>query len=91
MKLVLFSDLHLDMAFTAAGDERAARLRRRSLRDTLERILTLVTEVGGDVLLCGGDLYEQERFAADTGSFLLSAFERIAPVRVFLAPGNHDW
>lgn len=42
-------------------------------------------------MLCGGDLYEQERFAADTGAFLRSAFERIQPIRVFLAPGNHDW
>jgi len=79
------------MAFAAAGDQRAARTRRRSLRETLQRIVQLATDLQADALLCGGDLYEQERFAADTGAFLRSAFEGIHPVRVFLAPGNHDW
>lgn len=91
LKLVLFSDLHLDTAFTTVGDQRAARQRRQSLRDTLELILDLATHVDADALLCGGDLYEQERFGPDTGAFLRSAFARVDPVKVFLAPGNHDW
>jgi DNA repair exonuclease SbcCD nuclease subunit len=91
MKLVLFSDLHLDAAFISAGENRAARLRRRSLRDTLDRILHLSAEVNADAILCGGDLYEHERFSPDTGAFLKAAFERVNPIRVFLSPGNHDW
>lgn len=91
MKLILFSDLHLDAPFLTAGDNRAARLRRRSLRETLSRILQLAMEVNADALLCGGDLYEHERFSPDTGAFLKSAFDRVRPIRVFLSPGNHDW
>jgi DNA repair protein SbcD/Mre11 len=44
-----------------------------------------------DALLCGGDLYEHERFTPDTGEFLRSTFEPLYPTPVYIAPGNHDW
>lgn len=92
MKLVLFSDLHLDVAFawmrTAQG---VARKRRQALRDTLYKIIDLTLQVKADALLCGGDLYEHDRFTPDTAAFLKTAFERLQPIPVFIAPGNHDW
>lgn len=90
MKLLLFSDLHLDTAFSWAG-ERIARKRRQALRDTLLRIVQLAQDERVDAVLCGGDLYEHERFSADTGEFLRSAFERLEPIPIYIAPGNHDW
>lgn len=90
MKLLLFSDLHLDAHFSWAGPD-AARLRRRNLRSTLTKIVRLASELEADALCCGGDLYEHERFSPDTGEFLRASFEEIAPLPVFLAPGNHDW
>ena len=44
-----------------------------------------------DALLCAGDLYEQDRFSPGTGDVLREAFSRLAPMPVFVAPGNHDW
>ncbi len=44
-----------------------------------------------DALFCGGDLYEHERAGRDTGEFLRQTFASLAPVPVYLAPGNHDW
>ena len=41
--------------------------------------------------MCGGDLYEHDRFASDTGAFLRNAFAMLDRTRVFVAPGNHDW
>jgi DNA repair protein SbcD/Mre11 len=90
MKLLLFSDLHLDTAFRWLRPE-AARRRRQSLRDVLIRIVDLAQAEGVDAVLCGGDLYEHDRFTPDTAQFVRSAFERLAPIRVFVAPGNHDW
>lgn len=90
MRLLLFSDLHLDRAFVWAPRV-AGRRRRVALRNTLSRILNLAREEQIDAVVCGGDLYEQERFSADTASFLKGAFEGIAPVPVYVAPGNHDW
>jgi exonuclease SbcD len=90
LKLVLFSDLHLDSSFTWM-EPSAARRRRQALRDTLLRIVDLAVAERADALLCGGDLYEQDRITPNTAEFLRGAFEGLHPVPVLLAPGNHDW
>lgn len=89
MRVLLFSDLHLDTPFRWAGRD-LARRRRHALRDTLRRVVDLADEVGADAIACGGDLYEHERFTPDTTSFLRDAFARTERP-VYLAPGNHDW
>ncbi len=93
MKLVLFSDLHLDSAFAWMGarDEQAARARRQGLRATLRRILDLAAEEHADAVFCGGSLYEHEHFTPDTVAFVQAELERVHPLPVYLAPGNHDW
>ncbi len=92
MKLVHFSDLHLDASFAWLGrTPQLARARRQSLRDTLINIAEVVRDVEADALLCGGDLFEHERVTPDTGEFLRKTFAELASVRVFIAPGNHDW
>ena len=90
MKFVLFSDLHLDSPFQWAPPSLGRKL-RLALRETLDRICRLALDQGADALLCAGDLYEQENFTPDTAEYLRSAFEALAPLRVFVAPGNHDW
>ncbi len=92
MKIVHFADLHLDSAFAWAGaDGSEARKRRRGLQQVLGRIAALTREVDADALLCGGDLYEHDRVTPDTAQFLRSTFEGLAPLPVYIAPGNHDW
>ena len=90
MKLLHFADLHLDTPFRWAPPG-VARSRRRALRETLTRICHLAADLGVDALCCGGDLYEQDMFTPDTAEFLRSSFAELAPLRVFIAPGNHDW
>ena len=91
-KIVHFADLHLDARFAWAGARSdSARRRRQGLRDTLLRIVDLAKAIEADAVFCGGDLYEHERTTPDTAAFLKSAFAQLAPSRVFLAPGNHDW
>ena len=90
MKLLLFSDLHLDRAFVWAP-RAAARRRRQGLRQTLKNILDLATQLEVDAVLSGGDLFEQDRFSPDSAAFLRAEFAAIDPLPVFLAPGNHDW
>jgi len=91
VRFVFFSDLHLDTGFAWLGNARSARTRRQALRQTLQRIVALARDEGVDALLCGGDLYEHERVAPDTGAALRAAFASLHPMPVFLAPGNHDW
>ena len=92
MRIVHFSDLHLDSPFAWAGAAgEAARQRRQALRDTLVRIIRVTREVKADALFCGGDLYEHEYFRPDTAEFLKHTFASLAPIPVYIAPGNHDW
>ncbi len=92
MRLLLFSDLHLDAAFAWLGVDRpAARQRRQALRDTLVRVAQLAADVKAEALLCGGDLYEHERVTIDTAAFLQNLFAELQPLPVYMAPGNHDW
>lgn len=90
MRLVLFSDLHLETPFPWDGPSLADQ-RRRALTTVLSRIMTLADDVGADAVLCGGDLYEYTRADSHTGENLRNAFESIAPIPVFVSPGNHDW
>jgi DNA repair exonuclease SbcCD nuclease subunit len=90
VKVLHFADLHLDTPFRWAGPE-LARARRQALRQTLLRICALAKEQGVDALTCGGDLYEHDRFTPDTAEFLRDTFADLDPIRVFIAPGNHDW
>ena len=89
MRLLLFSDLHLDTPFAWAGRD-LARVRRQALRDTLVRVCRLADELEVDALVSAGDLYEHERFSPDTGEFLRTQFAALGRP-VLLAPGNHDW
>jgi DNA repair exonuclease SbcCD nuclease subunit len=89
MKLLVFSDLHLDSPFAWAPTP-LARRRRQGLRDTLGRIMALAEAEQVDAILCAGDLYEHEHFTPDTVAFVEQSFNR-AGRRVLLAPGNHDW
>lgn len=90
VRLLLFSDLHLDTQFGWAGTS-LARRRRQALRDTLAKVVTVALETSLAAILCGGDLYEHDRTSPDTGEFLRTAFDKLNPIPVFIAPGNHDW
>ena len=92
MKVVHFADLHLDSAFAwcgATGD--AARGRRHALREALLAIANLTRTVNADALFCAGDLYEHDRVTPDTAAFLMQTFAELDPIRVYIAPGNHDF
>lgn len=88
MRLVLFSDLHLDATFTWAPRE-IARRRRNNIRTALSNIVRLAEEVDADAILSAGDLYEHEHITPDTAAFLRSTFAG-TDRPVILVAGNHD-
>lgn len=92
MRILHFADLHLDSAFVwsgAYGD--AGGRRRQALRGVLLGIAKLAREQNVDALFCGGDFYEHDRVTPDTAAFLQRTFADLAPIPVFIAPGNHDY
>jgi DNA repair exonuclease SbcCD nuclease subunit len=92
MKFILISDLHLDASFGSHGlPAQVGRTLRHSLQQTLLNVVELVKTTRADALLCGGDLYEHDRFSPETAAFLRYAFAQLEPIPVHIAPGNHDW
>ncbi len=91
MRILHFSDLHLDRSFATLGMASSEAAKRRDeLRAALRRIVDLAIERQADVLTVGGDLYEHDRVTPDTANFIREQFARLAPRPVLIAPGNHD-
>ena len=90
MRLVHIADVHVDAPFAWAGAD-GGSLRRQALRDTLVSAVDLASAEGAEALCVAGDLFEHERVTEDTARFLADLFGSAAPMRVLLAPGNHDW
>lgn len=88
MKLLAFSDVHLDSKFGWASREVARRQRQR-LREGVTWAFDQAREEGAAAVLIGGDLFEHELVSPDTVEFLRRTFER-SGLRIFAAPGNHD-
>src|ERR1035437_10647880 len=91
IRLLHLADLHLDRVFAARGCQgELARRRRQGLREALTNAGRLAMEQGCSAVTIGGDLYEHERAGVDTGRFLADTFASWQPMRVLIAPGNHD-
>ncbi len=89
MKLLAFSDVHLDSKFGWATREVARRQRRR-LRDGVTSAFEQAAQEAAAAVLIGGDLFEHELVSPDTVEFLRRTFER-SGLPIFAAPGNHDY
>src|SRR5437588_12782486 len=90
-RILHLADLHLDRAFASMGCHgELARRRRRGLRDALRRAGELAQQHDCGAVTIGGDLYEHERAGFETARFLVETFAAWRPMRVFIAPGNHD-
>ncbi|HKW44206.1 MAG TPA: metallophosphoesterase, partial [Candidatus Eremiobacteraceae bacterium] len=79
----------METAF-AGRDAAFGALRRAQLRAAFERALDLARERGAEAICIAGDLYEDQRAGPDTAAYLRRTLGELAPVRVFLSPGNHD-
>jgi DNA repair exonuclease SbcCD nuclease subunit len=91
IRIVHTADVHLDRCYAATGGSAAfGNRRRQALRDVLQGTVRRAAEWPADALLIAGDLFEQDRVTRDTIAFLRQLFESAAPLRVFIAPGNHD-
>ncbi len=88
MKLLAFSDVHLDSKFGWATPEVARRQRLR-LREAVADTMRPARNGSIDAVLIAGDLYERDRVSGGTIHFLQETFED-ARVPIYIAPGNHD-
>ena len=92
MRFVQFADCHLDSTIGGAiglPDDKRSTL-RRDIRRAVERSCALATEHKADMCLVPGDLFDFESLRSETVDFLIGMFRDLAPIRIFIAPGNHD-
>jgi DNA repair exonuclease SbcCD nuclease subunit len=93
VRFVQFSDVHLDARLEesklALPEEKRQR-RQREVRQVVAEACSLAKEKNCDVVLIPGDLFDDETAEWDTVRFLMDRFGSIAPVPVFITPGNHD-
>lgn len=90
MRLLHVADVHLERPFRGIGHARGNE-RRQELRDAFARVVTLARERRVDALCIAGDPFERENAPPAIAEFLQSQFARLAPIRVLIAPGNHDY
>ena len=83
------ADFHLDSAFGALDQRRAAG-RRRESRETAFRLANYVNSQGVSLVLLAGDLFDSAAAFRETGEQLAQALGQME-AKVFIAPGNHDW
>ncbi|MCC6484334.1 MAG: metallophosphoesterase [Armatimonadetes bacterium] len=62
----------------------------RCVRDTFRRAMLLAKERSVDAVLIPGDLFDDESVHPEHVSWAVSCIREIAPIPVFIAPGNHD-
>jgi len=92
MKFVQFSDAHLDSTISGALNlpSQKRETLRRELRTAVRRACDLASEHSADLILIPGDLFDYESLDSETGSFLVQTFAEVEPIKIFIAPGNHD-
>lgn len=93
VRLAQFSDLHLGVSLgggkLALPREKADK-RRAEQRQCLTRFAAHVREARPAAVLIPGDLFDSSEPDIDDLNFAINTINGMAPVPVFIAPGNHD-
>lgn len=89
LRVLLFSDLHLDRAYEWAPPG-IGEARRAAAREALIAILGDARRQGVDAIACAGDLFNRRTVSPANMQWLAAAF-RSASVPVLIAPGNDDF
>lgn len=79
MRFVQFADTHIGPGKMADD-----------LRSAFVRACALATDRQADLVLVPGDLFDYETADHDTVTFIFQTLANLAPIPVFIAPGNHD-
>ncbi len=79
------------MGMKATDASALGRQLREARFATLRRVAVLAKERSCDFVLAAGDLFEHNQVSPETVTRTLQIFGDIAPIPVYMLPGNHDW
>lgn len=88
VRILHCADLHIGSNLSSLG--RKASARKAELKNTLIRILREAKAEPVDLFLVPGDLFDSVSISEQTLEEIRDAFQETAPVRILIAPGNHD-
>lgn len=92
MRFVQLADTHLDSSISGAiglSREQSKTL-INDVRAAFARGCALAVDRKADLVLIPGDLFDYETAGPDTAAFIHRTLAEVAPIPVFIAPGNHD-
>ncbi len=89
VRILHLADLHLDSPFRGIPYSESSQ-RRTALRNVFSDALNYAVNVGADMVLLSGDLFDGEYYSQQTLDFLTESFGSMPDCRFVIAPGNHD-
>ena len=90
MKFIHCADLHLASALDSRLSKEKARLRRRELLDTFERLAERAREEKVTAVLIAGDIFDEEKVLVSAKRHFLKIVARFPEVDFLCLSGNHD-
>lgn len=90
LKILHFSDAHLDVPHTAA-DLDAAEVRRAELRSAFSSMMLYIRQNGVRLVLIAGDLFDHAFLTRETTSLLVREFASVPDCHFVISPGNRDY
>lgn len=90
-KIVQISDVHLGFAYAGLADPRRQKQRQQDLWQTFLDALHYCQKIDAKLLLIPGDLFDTPNPDAALVQDVQDAFREIAPIKVMIATGNHDF
>lgn len=91
MKFIHIADVHFDMPLISLkGNREFIKKRRIEQKQAFRDVIQLAKKENVDCLFISGDLFEQKFVEKGTIEYIISNFQLIPNVNIFISPGNHD-
>lgn len=91
MKFIHFADVHFDIVFSSVKDNRElVKKRRINQKQVFKNAIELAKKEAVDAIFIAGDLFENKYVEDDTIKYIISCFNDIEDINIFITPGNHD-
>lgn len=91
IRILHTADLHLDASFAGLGvNAHTGNQLRTAQRTMFSKIMERAGDWPADMVLIAGDLFEGNEVQEDTIAYIKETLEHLAPIPVYIAPGNRD-
>ena len=91
MKFIHIADVHFDIPMISLrGNREFIKKRRIEQKQAFRDVIQLAKKEKVDCLFISGDLFEQKFVENNTIEYIISNFQLIPNVSIFISPGNHD-